>query len=177
MSVHLVADTSRHARFEGSGARSIHIGLINNMPDGALKATGRQFLTLLGAAARGVEVCLSLFALPEVPRDESGLQHVSRFYSDIEKLWDSHLDGLIVTGADPQTANLADEPYWGSLTKVIDWAEHNTQSTIWSCLAAHAAILHNDGICRRKLSAKRFGVFECARASDHQLTAGVPPLF
>jgi homoserine O-succinyltransferase/O-acetyltransferase len=177
MSVHLVADTSRHTRFEGSGARSIHIGLINNMPDGALKATERQFLTLLGAAARGVEVCLSLFALPEVPRDESGLQHVSRFYSDIEKLWDSHLDGLIVTGADPQTANLADEPYWGTLTKVIDWAEHNTQSTIWSCLAAHAAILHRDGIGRRKLSSKRFGVFECARTSDHPLIAGVPSLF
>jgi len=177
MSVHLVADTSRHARFEGSGARSIHIGLVNNMPDGALKATERQFLTLLGAAAGGVEVCLSLFALPEVPRDEPGLQHVSRFYSDIEKLWDSHLDGLIVTGADPQTANLADEPYWGSLTKVIDWAEHNTLSTVWSCLAAHAAILHNDGICRRRLSEKRFGVFECARTSDHPLTAGVPSLF
>jgi homoserine O-succinyltransferase/O-acetyltransferase len=181
MPIHLVGDTSRHGysntQFDGSAAKRIHIGLINNMPDGALKATERQFRTLLASAANGVVVHLSLFALPEVPRNESGRHHVRRFYSGIENLWDSHLDGLIVTGADPQTANLADEPYWGSLTKVIDWAEHNTHSTIWSCLAAHAAILHNDGIGRRRLSDKRFGVFECARTSDHPLIAGVPSLF
>jgi homoserine O-succinyltransferase len=147
------------------------------MPDGALKATERQFRTLLDSAAHGVVVHLSRYALPDVPRTESGRRHISRFYSGIENLWDSRLDGLIVTGADPQTANLTDEPYWGSLTKVIEWAGHNTRSTVWSCLAAHAAILHNDGIGRRRLSDKRFGVFECARASDHQLTAGIPSLF
>jgi homoserine O-succinyltransferase/O-acetyltransferase len=181
MPVHMVGDTSRNSysnvRFDESEARGLHIGLINNMPDGAMKATERQFRTLLGSAANGVVVHLSLFALPDVPRNESGRHHVRRFYSGIENLWDSRLDGLIVTGADPQTANLADEPYWGSLTKVIEWAEHNTRSTVWSCLAAHAAILHNDGIGRFRLSDKRFGVFECARTSDHQLNAGVPSLF
>lgn len=164
-------------RFDKGPARGIHIGLVNNMPDGALKATERQFQTLLNAAADGVAVHLSLYALPDVPRTESGRRHISRFYSGIDNLWDSHLDALIVTGADPQTANLADEPYWRSLTKVIEWAEHNTCSTVWSCLAAHAVILHNDGIGRRRFPHKRFGVFECARVSDHQLTAGVPPLF
>jgi homoserine O-succinyltransferase len=78
-----------------------------------------------------------------------------------------------VTGTEPRAQNLRDEPYWESLTKVIDWAGHNTHSTVWSCLAAHAALLHSDGIGRRRLASKRFGVFECARASDHQLTAGV----
>jgi homoserine O-succinyltransferase len=68
-----------------------------------------------------------------------------------------------------------DEPYWGSLTKVLEWAEHSTHSTVWSCLAAHAALLHTDGIGRRQLGDKRFGVFECARVSDHPLTAGTPP--
>ena len=164
-------------RFDERSGRCIRIGLINNMPDGALKATERQFQTLLDAAAYGVSVHLSLYALPDVPRSDSGRRHISRFYSSIENLWGSRLDGLIVTGADPQTANLADEPYWGSLTKVIEWAEHNTRSTVWSCLAAHAVVLHNDGIGRRRLPDKRFGVFECARVSDHQLTAGVPPLF
>jgi homoserine O-succinyltransferase len=122
-------------------------------------------------------VRLSLYALPDVPRTELGRRHIDRSYSGIENLWDSRLDGLIVTGADPQTANLTDEPYWGSLTKVIEWAEHNTHSTVWSCLAAHAAILHNNGISRRRLPDKRFGVFECERASEHPLTAGVPSLF
>src|SRR3989449_1329375 len=61
-----------------------------------------------------------------------------------------------------------------SLTRVLEWAEDHTHSTVWSCLAAHAALLHFDGIGRRALSDKRFGVFECARVSGHPLTAGVP---
>ena len=188
MPVHLVGDVSSHHVFSrvkcnsngeiyGSAARGVHIGLVNNMPDGALKGTERQFLTLLDSAANGLMVYVSLYALPDVPRGESARTHLSSFYSRIENLWDSRLDGLIVTGTEPRSANLMDEPYWGSLTKVIEWAEHNTRSTVWSCLAAHAALLHIDGIGRRRLGDKRFGVFECARASDHQLTAGVPSPF
>src|SRR5579864_1318156 len=176
-----VGEKSSHERsnlqLDEPSGRCLRIGMINNMPDGALKATERQFQNLLDSAANGVSVHLSLYALPEVPRNDSGRRHISRFYSSIENLWDSHLDGLIVTGADPQTANLEDEPYWNSLTKVIEWAEHNTRSTVWSCLAAHAVILHNHGIRRRRLPDKRFGVFECARVGEHQLTAGVPSLF
>jgi homoserine O-succinyltransferase len=179
MPIHLVGDVASlsNAGFDESAATCIHIGLINNMPDAALKATERQFLTLLDSAANGVTVRLSLYALPDVPRTVEGRRHVSRFYSGIENLWESHLDGLIVTGTEPRAPNLMDEPYWGSLTKVLEWAEHNTHSAVWSCLAAHAAILHLDGIGRRRLADKRFGVFECALASDHQLTAGVPSTF
>jgi homoserine O-succinyltransferase/O-acetyltransferase len=66
------------------------------------------------------------------------------------------------------------EPYWESLTRTQDWANENTYSTVWSCLAAHAALLHADGIDRRKSDSKHFGVFECERLSDHQLMAGIP---
>lgn len=158
-------------------ARCITIGLINNMPDAALQATERQFLTLLNAAADGISVRLVLYALPGVPRQEAGRSHVDRFYSSVEDLWDSHLDGLIVTGREPLAASLPEEPYWGSLTRVVDWARDNTYSTVWSCLAAHAAVLHSDGIHRRRSSDKRFGIFECAPLSDHSLTAGAPSRF
>ena len=150
----------------------IHIGLINNMPDAALEATERQFLGLLNSASDGVLVRLSLYTLPDVPRNDAGQRHVGRFYSGIESLW--KLDGLIVTGREPRTSNLRDEPYWGSLTKVVEWAKDNTHSTIWSCLAAHAAILHLDGVARRKSSEKRCGVLDCTRLSDHPLMAGAP---
>jgi homoserine O-succinyltransferase len=143
------------------------------MPDAALDATVRQFRALLGAAADEMVVRLMLYTLPEVPRTEFGRQQVSG-YSDISELWDRHLDGLIVTGAEPLAADLEDEPYWGSLTRVLEWAEHHTYSTILSCLAAHAGILHIDGIARRPLGDKRFGVFECVRVSDHPLTAAAP---
>ena len=161
--------------FRDSDASCLEIGLVNNMPDAALEATERQFLTLLEAAADGMVVRLTLYALPDVPRAAWGRHRVDSLYSGIDALWDRQLDDLIVTGTEPRAPNLMDEPYWGSLTRVLGWAEHHTHSTVWSCLAAHAALLHLDGIGRRALHDKRFGVFECARVSDHPLTAGVPP--
>ena len=159
--------------FHESAANCLDIALINNMPDAALKATERQFMTLLAAAADGIVVRLSLYALPEVPRTVPGRRHIGSYYSSVESMWDRHLDGIIMTGTEPRASNLADEPYWASMTRVFDWAEHNTHSAIWSCLAAHAAVLHCDGIARRRLSEKRFGVFECTRISNHPLTAGI----
>src|SRR5215469_2940761 len=163
---------------ESSGfSRALNIGLINNMPDAALKATERQFTTLLDAASPDVEVNLYLYALPAVPRGEEGQHHISRSYLDAETLFASHLDGLIVTGTEPRAAELRDEPYWHSLTRVIEWAEANTRSTVWSCLAAHAAVQYLDGILRRRFVEKRFGVFECQLTSAHELLAGIqsPP--
>jgi homoserine O-succinyltransferase len=160
-------------RFRESNPTYIDIGLVNNMPDAALDTTERQFRALLGAAADGMAVRLTLYSLPEVPRTDFGRQQVSG-YSDLSDLWDSHLDGLIVTGAEPRAADLENEPFWGSLTRVLEWAERHTYSTILSCLAAHAGILHFDGIARRPLGNKRFGVFECVRVSDHPLTAAAP---
>jgi homoserine O-succinyltransferase/O-acetyltransferase len=158
-----------------SDANRLTIGLVNNMPDAALRATERQFVALLGAAADGLLVRLKLYALPEVVRTDWGRRHLSRFYAGTSELWDSHLDGLIVTGTEPRSPNLTDEPYWDSLTRVLEWAEHHTYSAVWSCLATHAALLHLDGIDRRPLSDKRFGVFDCVRVGDHPLTAGAPP--
>jgi homoserine O-succinyltransferase len=151
----------------------LEIALVNNMPDAALDATERQFRELLGAAADGGAVNLTLYTLPEVPRTAFGQRQVSR-YSPFNSLWERQHDGLIVTGTEPRSADLKDEPYWGTLTRLLDWAERHTCSTILSCLAAHAGILHMDGISRRPLDQKRFGVFECARVGDHPLTIDTP---
>jgi homoserine O-succinyltransferase/O-acetyltransferase len=160
--------------FRESDANCLDIGVINNMPDAALEPTERQFRLLLDRASEGLVTRLTHYALPEVPRTDVGRRHVNSICSDIGDLWDSHLDGLIVTGTEPRAANLTAEPYWGSLTAVVEWAERHTHSTVWSCLAAHAALLHLDGIGRRPLADKRFGVFEFDRVSDHPLTATAP---
>ena len=155
----------------------ITIGLINNMPDGALEATERQFISLLDSASEGVQVQLSFHALPNVPRNEFGTRHIRDFYSSVENLFDKRLDGLIVTGREPLTSNLREEPYWQSFTEVLEWAKDNTYSTVWSCLAAHAAILHMDGIGRIRSNDKHCGVFECTQQSDHPLTTDAPSSF
>ncbi len=152
----------------------IHIGLINNMADGALEATERQFLSLLDAASDGISIRLSLYSLPGVSRSASFTRRVDNAYSSVDDLWGAELDGLIVTGREPLTPKLSDEPYWESFTRVLDWARNHTGSTIWSCLAAHAAILYMDGIDRIKSDRKHCGVFDCAKVSDHPLTAGLP---
>jgi homoserine O-succinyltransferase len=162
---------------------SISIGLINNMPDAAFKSTERQFVSLLDAASESIEVRLSLYVLPSIPRTESIVRRAASHYSSVETLWNAclhgpdGLDGLIVTGKDPVSADLRDEPCWQMMTQVIEWARENTHSTVWSCLAAHAAVLHMDGIRRRRNGDKHFGIFECARVSEHPLLAGAPPRF
>jgi homoserine O-succinyltransferase/O-acetyltransferase len=152
----------------------VDIGLINLMPDAALQSTERQFVTLIEAGAGDIMVHLHLYSLPELPRAEFGRQHLASHYRSINDLWDRRLDGLIVTGREPEASDLRDEPYWPSLTRLIDWAEENTISSIWSCLVAHAALLHIDGINRNQLSDKRFGVYECTGVSHHPLMEGIP---
>lgn len=158
-------------------SKTITIGLINNMLDGALEATERQFLSLLESASDGISIRLCLYSLPGVPRNESGMRHILGSYASTDTLGELKLDGLIVTGREPLTANLADEPYWDRFTKVVDWARENTYSTIWSCLAAHAATQYMDDIRRVKSRHKRCGILDCARVSDHPLIAGTASRF
>jgi homoserine O-succinyltransferase len=153
---------------------SMVIGLVNNMPDGALKTTERQFRELLSCAAGDRRLRLRLFSLPEAVRGEASRAYITENYEKFNNLWTSRLDGLIVTGTEPRTAVLADEPYWHSLTKLVDWAEENTTSTVWSCLAAHAVVYHLDGIGRQKFPEKLSGVFDCARTGDHRILADAP---
>jgi homoserine O-succinyltransferase len=76
---------------------------------------------------------------------------------------------------EPRAAALQDEPIWGSLAKLADWAEENAVPVLWSCLAAHAAVLHLDGIVRSRLPEKLSGVFACdVAAPAHNLMAGLP---
>jgi homoserine O-succinyltransferase/O-acetyltransferase len=160
----------------GSDVRAadcITVGLINNMPDAALEATERQFTDLVRLSAHHTLVRLQLFSIPQVPRDAKVRRNMAARYRDVSEMWDAHLDGLIVTGNEPKSKTLKDEPYWPVLAQVIDWARRNTYSTIWSCLAAHAAVLHSDGIDRVALSEKLSGVFDCAPADAHPMLRGV----
>jgi homoserine O-succinyltransferase len=155
-----------------AGADCVRIAFVNNMPDSALEDTEIQFFDLLDAAAGDIPVVLSLHSLVGVPRGERGQQHVGNFYHDADELLDGQFDGIIMTGTEPRQPNLRDEPYWSALTNVLDWAESNTVSTVLSCLAAHAGVLHSDGIERCPLNDKQFGVFDFGKAANHELTTG-----
>ena len=176
---HLFGEMKEDWAPAGSGSRSalsgcINIGLVNNMPDSALISTERQLFELLKAAAGRIPIRLRLYTVPTVQRGEWGRQYMSRHYSDIDELWISNLDGLIITGTEPRAPHLVEEPYWDAFTQVIDWAKENTASAILSCLAVHGAVLHLDGVDRQQLAAKCIGVFEQEKNMDHPLLRGAP---
>src|SRR5271168_62689 len=165
-------DVSREMSFRNDAP--IVIGLVNNMPDAALQATERQFCDLMTEASRDLLIWVRFFSMPELARSESGRAYVGQHYEDISELFADRLDGLIVTGAEPRAKVLSDEPYWPTMAKIVDWAEDHTISTVWSCLAAHAAVLHSDGIRRRPFREKLSGVFECAKIADHEIVSSNP---
>ena len=80
---------------------------------------------------------------------------------------DAELDALIITGAQPRAARLSDEPSWEELIELIDWAKEHTSSTILSCLAARAEVLHLDGVEHHRLSEKCAGVFAFEVQRNH----------
>ena len=151
----------------------LRIGLVNNMPDAALQATERQFMRLLRQAAGDVRIDFHCFSLPSMRRSRTAQWRVEKQYTDIADLGRLKIDGLIVTGAEPNAASLPEEPFWQDLTGIIDWAAANTRSTIWSCLAAHAVVKHLDGIERQRLNAKCSGVYDCDKVIDHWLTKDI----
>jgi homoserine O-succinyltransferase len=151
----------------------IVIGLVNNMPDTALHATETQFQGLLAAAAGTQAVRLRLSSFPELPRTGEAAEHIARTYWPIDELVAGRPDALIVTGTEPRAPRLSDEPYWQRSVQLLAWAEVHTAASVWSCLAAHAAVLSLDGIERHRLAHKRCGVYQHSILASHPLLAGV----
>jgi homoserine O-succinyltransferase len=153
----------------------IRIGLVNNLPESAFRATERQFRRILKAAAGNNPFRLSCFSLSPIVRAPGVVTHIGGLKADLRDLYLTSVDGLIVTGAEPRSPCLHEEDYWPALIGLVEWARENTRSTIWSCLAAHAAVLHLDGIKRRRLDKKCCGVFDCSKVVDNWLTSDLSP--
>jgi len=160
------------AHYRRGPLHALRIGLINNMPDAALQATEAQFTSLLEAAAADDQVWLQFSSLPEVPRSLEVRARLERQYWPLEALLSEPLDALIVTGAEPRTELLSQEPYWIRFCSVVDWAARHTRASIWSCLAAHAAVEYLDGIRRRRLPEKCCGLY-AHTVQSHALTSAL----
>lgn len=158
--------------------RELHVGLLNMMPDAALAATERQFFRLVGESNQIAQFYMHPFTLQELERGPEARAHVERYYEPFEAIKAQGLDALIITGANVQGAELSDEPFWQPLIEVIDWAYENVTSTLCSCLTTHAVMEFRHGQKRRRLPAKRWGVYS-HRVVDrkHPLVKGVNTRF
>ena len=140
--------------------RELHVGLLNMMPDDALAATERQFYRLVGEANQIAQFYMHPFTLPELKRGARGQEHVERYYEPFEQLKRDGLDALIITGANVTHPDLSAEPFWDPLIQVMDWAQQRVTSILCSCLATHAMLQFRHGQRRRRLLAKRWGVYQ-----------------
>ena len=151
----------------------IVIGLVNNMPDSALQSTEAQFGGLLEAAAGATDLRLRLSSFSELPRSPEAQEHIGRSYWPIQELYAGKPDALIVTGTEPRAPHLTQEPYWQRFVELLSFAQEHTLGSIWSCLAAHAAVQSLHGIERQRLPEKRCGVYQHSLLASHSLLAGV----
>ncbi len=139
--------------------RELHIGLLNMMPDAALAATERQFFRLVGESNQIAQFYIHPFTLKALKRSAEATAYVERYYEPFDLLKEQGLDALIISGANVTQPDLALEPFWEPLIDVIDWACDNVTSTLCSCLATHAVVQFRYGQKRRRLPAKRWGVY------------------
>ncbi len=140
--------------------RSLHVGLLNMMPDAAIAATERQFFRLIGSSNPISQFCLHPFTVPEIPRSKAAAEHIEKYYDPLETVLEQGLDALIITGANVLEADLTKEVFWEPLNEVFNWAQQNVTSTLCSCLATHAVLRSQFDIKRIGLPKKCWGVYD-----------------
>ena len=139
--------------------RELHIGLLNMMPDAALRATERQFMRMITACNQIAQFYIHPFSIEGIERGEAAQAHLKQYYRDFDQIKREGLDALIITGANPSKPELNQEDYWPGVVEVFEWARENVASTLCSCLASHAAFKQFYGIERQPLSEKLWGVY------------------
>ena len=153
--------------------RRLRIALVNTMPDAAVFDTQHQFVKLIEAGIGDFDVALQLTTLDGLARSDELRREMAEFYAPAVALRASSPDAVIFTGAEPRAAELDAEPYWRELTDLFDWTRGRSFATLASCLAAHALVLHFDGVRRRRRSSKASGLFATELAGSHPLTDGL----
>ena len=154
---------------EAAAGATVEIALVNNMPESAAEATVVQFETLLRRSAQGIAFRLRCYALPQ---SDVARCPTIQAHEGIEALYARGADALIVTGAEPRAEKLSEEPFWEDFSQLVSWARSETSGTLWSCLAAHAAVEVLDGVQRRRQKQKVSGIYACNTAPDDWAARG-----
>jgi homoserine O-succinyltransferase/O-acetyltransferase len=158
--------------------QELHIGLLNMMPDAALRVTEQQFIRLVGGANASVQVHVHPFTVSGLERSPEAEAYIAARYETFEQLREDGLDALIVSGANVVNPALENEAFYEPLRDVTDWANAHVTSVLCSCLATHALLQQRHGIRRRRLLSKRWGVYpHVVRRPDHPLLLGTNTLF
>lgn len=157
---------------EGSSP-DLRIGILNLMPDAALRATDRQFLRLVAAGAGEYDIAVYPFTVAADARGAEARAHIGQYYATFDGVREVGLDGLIVTGANPVQDELEREAFWSGLGQVLDWGREETSSILCSCLATHAVVQKYRDTTRVRLPQKMWGLYRHRIVADHPLLEGL----
>jgi homoserine O-succinyltransferase len=74
------------------------------------------------------------------------------------RVWLRSLGALVVTGAEPRSADLDQDPVHNLVGRILDVTSARSTPVLFSCLSAHSALRHLHSLPRRRLPEKRVGV-------------------
>ncbi|MCB1183664.1 homoserine O-succinyltransferase [bacterium] len=149
----------------------MRLGLLNMMPDPALRVTERQFARLCG---RDGPDDLVLFGVAGVSRGPTVAAHVAERYRDAAAIPTADLDVLVISGTNVGDPHLPGQPFWRGLREVFAHVSATGLPTLFSCLATHAFLLAEHGQERRPVVPKVWGVFpHDLPRPGHPLVAGL----
>ncbi len=138
-------------------------------------ATETQLLRLLGNTALQVNITLLHTATHKSRNTDP--EHLLNHYETFEAVRNEKFDGLIITGAPVEQMPFEEVDYWRELTRIMDWAETNVESTFYICWGAQAGLYHRYGIPKYPLPRKMFGVFAHRARAAWRLLRGFDDVF
>lgn len=156
------------------GALLLRVGILNLMPAAAMARTEVDWLGRLACLRDDVYIEAAPLKFDNDRRERPGSSRESILnsyvsFSDAKKVG---LDALIVTGDNLELKKhkgfssrrrqlpFEDISYHRQLSGLVEWADENVGSTIYSCLASHFALNSLYGLRRKLRKEKAFGVFE-----------------
>lgn len=135
--------------------RPLRIAILNLMP--VKITTETDLIRLLSNTPLQLE--LDLIKIMAHTSKNTPSEHMELFYTNFNEIKHKKYDGLIVTGAPVEHLDYEAVSYWDEMQEILNWAEHNVQSSLFICWASMAALYHYYGIPKYPLAQKMFGVF------------------
>ena len=143
------------ARATHQDIRPLRVAVLNLMP---VKITTETDLIRL-LSNTPIQLELDLVKIMAHTSKNTPVEHMQMFYTDFDEIKHKKYDGLIVTGAPVEHLDYEAVNYWSEMQEILNWAEHNVQSSLFICWAAMAALYHYYGVPKYPLDNKMFGVF------------------
>lgn len=160
--------------------RPARIGLLNLMPAKSMEGTELRWMRFISQTVLQIEPVLVKFDSDPRERPGASREKILDRYVPFSEVAAGGLDALIVTGDNRERAQdgsilpFDEILYSEKLREVIEWANTNVFTAIYSCLASQFALNSLHGINRRLLDKKIMGIFDHEVVSrESVLTSGL----